>query len=180
MSCTKCGSDGPFGKRTSGKPTSWCVACLRRHGKAWREKNADKKKHDARSWYERNKDKTRAAARAWNKANPEKAKAASRRWHEKNPNAKREQWHRRRGTKIGWPSHEFDRAWLEQAGRCEICGIEMTLTGTGARSVARDHDHATGARRDLLCFSCNKAIGLLGDSPDRVQRALAYLLKHRS
>jgi hypothetical protein len=38
-----------------------------------------------------------------------------------------------------------------------------------------DHDHTTGQVRGVLCFSCNVAIGHLGDSADRVRRAADYL-----
>ncbi len=42
-----------------------------------------------------------------------------------------------------------------------------------------DHDHRTGHPRGLLCPSCNSAIGLLGESPERFAAAVAYLDKHR-
>lgn len=42
-----------------------------------------------------------------------------------------------------------------QSGLCGICKKQ-------ARLVV-DHDHVTGKVRGLLCFSCNTAIGLLGD-----------------
>jgi hypothetical protein len=40
-----------------------------------------------------------------------------------------------------------------------------------------DHDHRTGELRGLLCPSCNSAIGLLGENPERFAAALAYLRK---
>jgi hypothetical protein len=138
-----------------------------------------KKSADGRAYYQANKSKVNAASKKWAAENPEKAREKSRRWHETHPDAKREQWHRRQGEKIGWPVDAFERVWVEQAGCCEICGVAMLRTGTAHNSVARDHDHNTGERRGLLCFACNKAIGLFQDSSDRVQRAHAYLLKYK-
>jgi hypothetical protein len=57
-----------------------------------------------------------------------------------------------------------------QSGVCAICG-----GGNGDRRLAIDHDHMTGRVRGLLCSACNRAIGLLRDSPDRFTKAATYL-----
>jgi len=44
-----------------------------------------------------------------------------------------------------------------------------------AFAVHVDHCHQTGRVRGVLCFNCNSAIGKLGDDPDAVRRAAAYL-----
>jgi len=44
-----------------------------------------------------------------------------------------------------------------------------------ASAVHVDHCHETGRVRGVLCFNCNSAIGKLGDDPDAVRRAAAYL-----
>ncbi|WP_427925502.1 endonuclease domain-containing protein [Streptomyces sp. cg40] len=44
-----------------------------------------------------------------------------------------------------------------------------------ASAVHVDHCHETGRVRCVLCFNCNSAIGKLGDDPDAVRRAAAYL-----
>ncbi|WP_437033400.1 endonuclease domain-containing protein [Streptomyces sp. enrichment culture] len=38
-----------------------------------------------------------------------------------------------------------------------------------------DHCREAGRVRDVLCFNCNSAIGKLGDDPDSIRRAAAYL-----
>ena len=38
-----------------------------------------------------------------------------------------------------------------------------------------DHNHVNNKVRGLLCSNCNCAIGLLGDSPVIINRALEYL-----
>ncbi|MGW1890896.1 endonuclease domain-containing protein [Streptomyces sp. NPDC002004] len=42
-------------------------------------------------------------------------------------------------------------------------------------AVHVDHCHTTGRVPGVLCFNCNSAIGKLGDDPDAVRRAAAYL-----
>jgi hypothetical protein len=65
---------------------------------------------------------------------------------------------------------EFWCMYEEQDGTCPICdkGIE-------AESSAIDHNHKTGEVRGILCKSCNRALGLFGDSPQNLARAKSYL-----
>lgn len=51
-------------------------------------------------------------------------------------------------------------------GDCQICG---------SPAEALDHCHTTGKIRGGLCQGCNRGIGLLGDDPDRLESAAAYL-----
>jgi hypothetical protein len=88
--------------------------------------------------------------------------------------------HRR---KYGLTPETF-RAMIErQAGCCAICEDPILVAGApgdGARGSAQvDHDHDTGKVRGLLCRSCNVGIGNLGEDPERLMAAAAYLLAHR-
>jgi hypothetical protein len=60
-----------------------------------------------------------------------------------------------------------DEMIASQAGVCTIC--------LKAPAVHVDHCHETGRVRGVLCFNCNAAIGQLGDDPDTMRRAIAYL-----
>ncbi|MEU8891971.1 endonuclease VII domain-containing protein [Streptomyces sp. NPDC048442] len=60
-----------------------------------------------------------------------------------------------------------DEMVASQAGVCTIC--------LKAPAVHVDHCHETGRVRGVLCFNCNAAIGQLGDDPDSLRRAIAYL-----
>jgi len=67
---------------------------------------------------------------------------------------------------------KIDKAMLEglvekQEGKCAICGRPWEVV---------DHDHATGIVRGLLCQRCNKGIGALGDTSERLSAALDYLV----
>lgn len=53
----------------------------------------------------------------------------------------------------------------EQHGLCAICKREADLVV--------DHDHRTGTVRGLLCQSCNRGMGMLGE--DNLQSAMAYV-----
>lgn len=71
----------------------------------------------------------------------------------------------------------------QQNGSCAICKNSVTRMDhrSGKQNpLAIDHDHATGAVRGLLCDTCNRAIGLLGDSAETLRSAIAYLERHRS
>ncbi len=69
----------------------------------------------------------------------------------------------------GLTQDEFDAMVLAQGGCCAICGRQSE----GKFNI--DHDHDTGNVRGLLCGPCNRGIGLLGDSAETLQRAVAYL-----
>lgn len=45
--------------------------------------------------------------------------------------------------------------------------------------MAVDHDHATNRVRGILCSNCNRGIGLLGDSPEIINKAIDYLISHK-
>jgi hypothetical protein len=65
---------------------------------------------------------------------------------------------------------DFTRMSNEQGRRCAICRVRI------ATDV--DHDHKTGKVRGLLCGSCNRALGLMKDTPHRLEAAAKYLRKH--
>jgi hypothetical protein len=57
-----------------------------------------------------------------------------------------------------------------QQDRCAICGE--------ASPQHLDHDHETGAIRQLLCQRCNHGLGLFRDSPDLLHAAAYYVQLH--
>ncbi len=81
--------------------------------------------------------------------------------------------------KYGITQEEYDAMFAAQGGLCAICGKPETAIRT-APLLAIDHCHATGKVRSLLCVCCNAGIGLFGDSAERLQAAISYLLRHRA
>jgi len=59
---------------------------------------------------------------------------------------------------------------VAQDGRCAICGDPAQHL---------DHDHATGATRQLLCQRCNHGLGLFRDDPGLLHTAALYVDGHR-
>lgn len=83
--------------------------------------------------------------------------------------------------RYGLAPEDYDALLSEQQGRCAICGTSQPYKKGVARDPGFwpvDHDHESGRRRGLLCASCNTGLALLGDSPDVLRAALAYLTRH--
>lgn len=76
----------------------------------------------------------------------------------------------------GWTPEAYEKAYIAQKGRCAICGCK--LDSSRYTRFAGDHDHKTGKLRGLLCTNCNTALGLMKDSPLRLQSAIDYLKRH--
>lgn len=65
---------------------------------------------------------------------------------------------------------QYEKMLLKQGGTCGICGSKPDKV-----RLAVDHDHRTGKIRGLLCDSCNRGLGQLGDSEEVLISALEYL-----
>lgn len=68
-------------------------------------------------------------------------------------------------------SVEYDTILAYQGGVCAIC----KRPPTGNR-LSVDHDHKTGMIRGLICWTCNRALGLLRDKLSSVQALVEYLI----
>lgn len=68
---------------------------------------------------------------------------------------------------------DYVSLYKKQNGVCAICLQECKTR----KSLSVDHDHDTMAVRGLLCNRCNRAIGMLGEDPDILERAKEYILK---
>jgi recombination endonuclease VII len=79
-----------------------------------------------------------------------------------------------RARKRGLTLDQVERLDRAAEGKCQTCGEGPK----GARKfLCIDHDHATGRIRGLLCNSCNRILGLVKDSPERLRAMAAYLEK---
>jgi hypothetical protein len=71
---------------------------------------------------------------------------------------------------------DYEGMLVRQDGGCAICRIWEPFTVSGAFPV--DHDHSTGAIRQLLCLKCNQALGLFNENPAAMEAAATYVRKH--
>lgn len=97
----------------------------------------------------------------------------SRKWRTDNPHRNRNNMLMR---KYGITVEQFDVLFEAQGERCAIC-YGTVPGGTGHWPV--DHDHETGKVRGVLCSNCNVSLGGFKDDPAVVDRAAAYLRKHK-
>ena len=107
--------------------------------------------------------------RIYRAANREKLRAKDKIRREGNPYRYRDSYLRR---KFKISEKFFETMLAAQDGRCAICKRTWV---EDIRQFAVDHDHETGKIRGVLCSSCNRALGLMGDNVAALRAAVAYL-----
>lgn len=172
--CTKCseekdGDEFPYGKI--------CKACRVLATLAWRKENPEAPNKHAKAWYVRNREKARQRAKELRQLNPERYKAYDKKCRDANREARnaRQRATYKEGTlrrKYGLTLGQYHLLHKDQNNLCAICGLE--------RKLVVDHNHTTNKVRQLLCHSCNSAIGLFQENIQTLQSAIAYLQKHES
>lgn len=107
--------------------------------------------------------------------------AAQRRWRNGKPTYERERYEqdkvrtreRHLVRKYGVDLAQYAEMLERQGGRCAICHTPESEQFKGVFHV--DHCHATGVVRGLLCRGCNHMLGVVGDDPAKLLRAVEYL-----
>lgn len=81
--------------------------------------------------------------------------------------------------KYGITLEEYECILKQQNNSCAICKTKENNVSGKKRSWnwSVDHCHTTGKIRGLLCNNCNRGLGMLGDTAERIQKALDYLKK---
>ena len=79
-------------------------------------------------------------------------------------------------TKYGIDHFQFDIKLAAQNNCCGLCNKPFTLEN----SPVVDHDHKTGLIRGLLCYRCNKGIGVFRDDHQRLRNAASYVASNWS
>lgn len=95
----------------------------------------------------------------WAKANPEKVR------------------HTKLMRKYKISLEKYNELYINQSGVCAVCLRPETMKYLEkVRQLCVDHDHETGKVRGLLCSNCNRALGLLQDSPVVCNALKEYLI----
>lgn len=95
-------------------------------------------------------------------------------WRAANPGRNLKNILRSRCKRYGITLEEYERQLEAQDGACAICK-RRPVPGARKQMLCIDHDHRTGKFRGLLCDACNRAIGMLQDSPTVLRVAAEYL-----
>lgn len=120
------------------------------------------------------KECAKAKTRAWVQANPEKAKAQAKKRQALGLNRAQIRF-----RKYGIGAMEYAALLASQNGACAIC--KRTASGRkDSTELCVDHCHTSNEIRGLLCHSCNRGLGLLQESEDVLEQAVAYLRRSRS
>lgn len=146
---------------------------FREYHKKWREKNHDRMLEQAKRHYAKHRDKIRAYAKEYRKRDPERTKLLDKQRRSKRVE-KMKEWGRRALYRV---TPEKFAAMMEKQGKCcAICGIALAKKS----NITLPHiDHAVVDHRahvrGILCQRCNMALGMFGDDPAILERAIAYL-----
>lgn len=135
---------------------STCKPCLSEYQISYRK--TDKHKE----YLEATREKRREQKKEWQKSRKDEDKD-----YYKNKSLR---------TRYGISPEEYNKLFMDQEGKCKICGCEETTVANGiTRSLAVDHNHTSGVIRGLLCRKCNTAIGLLKEDKLLLLKAVEYL-----
>ena len=145
--------------------------------RAWRAANRNRVKAHNGDAYARNKEAMKAYAREYRQRNKDALKAKHAEYvanmsPEKKAELKR---NKKSGTfkrKYGITLEQYEAMPEQQGGLCALCKTPRNER-YGVLNV--DHCHSTGRVRGLLCTPCNHALGVLGDNPEGLSRALNYV-----
>lgn len=148
-----------------------CVVCI--------ELRRVKNKLRMRLRAPQNNEKRRAKARARYEANREEVLAKNKQWYNANKEKHKTRLVSKRREKL-YGLSEIELRWrlLLQDQSCAICKKPLVTDASRIQDKNKacvDHCHRTGRVRGLLCTGCNKGLGIFGDNPVLLGRAIDYL-----
>lgn len=82
-----------------------------------------------------------------------------------------------RFRRYGMTLAEYSALVDAQGNLCLIC--EEEPPNSDRYGLVVDHDHGTGVIRGLLCNRCNLGVGLFDDDPEKLKKAIKYLVAAR-
>jgi len=157
--------------------TSECKSCVCLRVKRWDSANPGKAKRRSAEWYAKNRENVLLASRDKYRRDPEKFIAIAKEWRRKNPAEYLKIRRKKLLQTYGLSLDAYSARLQRQRGLCACCGDPPSGKH---RFLCVDHNHTTGAVRDLLCPACNTLLGFARESPVRLSRAIEYLKRHAS
>lgn len=127
------------------------------------------KSEHTKNWYLKNKDKILKEKKEYYLQNREKIKKQRKLARKKYPDLYKNQDLKKN---YGITLDTYNDLLKSQNYKCAICKTEQSDL---LKKLAVDHNHKSGIIRGLLCDSCNRGIGLLGDDIQILNRAINYL-----
>ena len=106
------------------------------------------------------------------KLNPKKGIASSRLWQAKNPEKVEDTQLKRR---YGITLDQKKQLLNDQGHSCPLCLRHQEKLN---RPLMVDHCHKTKKVRELLCFTCNTALGLINDDINIALRLVQYIQRY--
>lgn len=79
----------------------------------------------------------------------------------------------------GITPEQYDEMAAAQDWKCR-CGRPIPRSRAEGHRFPVDHCHETGVNRGILCPSCNRALGLLGDNVDTMYALIEHVLAGQS
>jgi len=168
--CTKCGEMKAINafafQSRKGKDGTYhrygvCKKCRIAQVMEWRKRNPKKVTAAQRKYIENNREEVNRRSRDWCKENRFRHALTSSRATAK----------KRNHAPCIATAKELSAAFT---GKCMVCGIPEIEC---AKRLSIDHSHSTGKFRGFLCRRCNKALGLLQDSPEIISSLLEYIIE---
>lgn len=162
--CFSCYSEkfNPKAKRATCHPgrvahvKGLCRSCYDKELKKRDPSYAERQKTNTARWAELNKDRIKTHHREYMSQGRVKKRSRARARDA-------------RLSAFGMTTEDELRILDSQGNCCPICGVKPK------RLFDVDHDHTTGEFRGFICHRCNKGLGLLGDTIEGLENALAYL-----
>lgn len=139
--------------------------CHAHYNIQWLSKNPDY----FQEYASKNPEKGRESGRRFRASHLEDERNRLKMYNQQHPEKQRAAWLR---SEYGITLERYEEMFLEQNGRCKICGRHQSELST---NLAVDHDYDTNRIRGLLCMKCNRGIGYLNDDPMLLKIALEYL-----
>lgn len=129
------------------------------------------------SYYERNRERILADLKAKYASLTEEEREVHRARHRARHQANKAEANRGRRDRYlkytyGITLEQYEEIEAAQNGICAICDEPCQTF----KRLCVDHDHTTGKIRGLLCSKHNRAMGLFGDNPEMLEKAITYIL----